>query len=99
MTVEEYHQRYAYLILGCLLRILGCLQLLLGGCCFACFCAYVHKDIMVQHVWILPATAVWGLGGGAGHSIGGSYYTGPRHLLSWCGWPTWIVTVILSLLG
>ncbi|KAF1388894.1 hypothetical protein PFLUV_G00067610 [Perca fluviatilis] len=101
--VEEYHQRYAYLKSWAgLLRILGCVQLLLGAAVFACVCAYVHKDNEWFNMYGYSQPQLFGgLGGGAGaYGSGGSYYTGPKtpFVLVVAGL-AWIVTVILVVVG
>ncbi|XP_034727783.1 MARVEL domain-containing protein 2b [Etheostoma cragini] len=101
--VEEYHQRYAYLKSWAgLLRILGCVQLLLGAAVFACVCAYVHKDNEWFNMYGYSQPQLFGgLGGGAGaYGSGGSYYTGPKtpFVLVVAGL-AWIVTVILVIVG
>lgn len=93
--VEEYHQRYAYMKSWAgLLRILGCVELLLGAAVFACVCAYVHKDNewFNMYGYSQPGAGAYGYGGG--------YYTGPKtpFVLVVAGL-TWIVTVILVVLG
>lgn len=96
--VEEYHQRYAYMKSWAgLLRILGCVQLLLGAAVFACVCAYVHKDNEWFNMYGYSQPQLFG-GLGAGH--GSSYYTGPKtpFVLVVAGL-AWIVTVILVVLG
>ncbi|CAB1428412.1 unnamed protein product [Pleuronectes platessa] len=99
--VEEYHMRYAYMKSWAgLLRILGCVELLLGAAVFACVCAYVHKDNEWFNMYGYSGPQLFGgLGGGAGGS-GGSYYTGPKtpFVLVVAGM-AWIVTVILVVLG
>ncbi|XP_060927957.1 MARVEL domain-containing protein 2-like [Limanda limanda] len=99
--VEEYHLRYAYMKSWAgLLRILGCVELLLGAAVFACVCAYVHKDNEWFNMYGYSSPQLFGgLGGGAGGS-GGSYYTGPKtpFVLVVAGM-AWIVTVILVVLG
>ncbi|XP_068191558.1 uncharacterized protein marveld2a [Antennarius striatus] len=106
--VEEYHQRYAYMkSWPGLLRILGCVELLLGAAIFACVCAYIHKD----NEWFntfgysSPGGAFGGAyggayGGGIGGGIGGVYYTGPKtpFVLVVAGL-AWLVTVIVLVLG
>ncbi|XP_029365694.1 MARVEL domain-containing protein 2b [Echeneis naucrates] len=101
--VEEYHLRYAYMKSWAgLLRILGCVQLLLGAAVFACVCAYVHKDNEWFNMYGYSQPQLFGgLGGGAsayGHSSGS--YTGPKtpFVLVVAGL-AWIVTVILVVLG
>lgn len=101
--VEEYHQRYAYMKSWAgLLRILGCVELLLGAAVFACVCAYVHKDNEWFNMYGYSQPQMFGgLGGGAGaYGYGGSYYTGPKtpFVLVVAGL-AWIVTVILVVLG
>ncbi|XP_008299174.1 MARVEL domain-containing protein 2b [Stegastes partitus] len=101
--VEEYHQRYAYMKSWAgLLRILGCVQLLLGAAVFACVCAYVHKDNEWFNMYGYSQPQLFGgLGGGAGaFGYGDSYYTGPKtpFVLVVAGL-AWIVTVILVVLG
>lgn len=101
--VDEYHQRYAYMKSWAgLLRILGCVQLLLGAAVFACVCAYVHKDNEWFNMYGYAQPQLYGgLGGGAGaYGSGGSYYTGPKtpFVLVVAGL-AWIVTVILVVLG
>ncbi|KAM4746208.1 MARVEL domain-containing protein 2b isoform 1-T1 [Anableps anableps] len=101
--VEEYHQRYAYMKSWAgLLRILGCVQLLLGAAVFACVCAYVHKDNEWFNMYGYSQPQMFGgLGGGASaYGHGGSYYTGPKtpFVLVVAG-IAWIVTVILVVLG
>lgn len=96
--VEEYHQRYAYMKSWAgLLRILGCVELLLGGAVFACVCAYVHKDNEWFNMYGYSQPQLFG---GLGGSTGGSYYTGPKtpFVLVVAGL-AWIVTVILVVLG
>ncbi|XP_028314292.1 MARVEL domain-containing protein 2b isoform X2 [Gouania willdenowi] len=99
--VEEYHQRYAYMKSWAgLLRILGFLQLLLGGAVFACVCAYVHKDNEWFNMYGYSSPQLFGgLGGGVG-GYGSSYYTGPKtpFVLVVAGL-AWIATVILVVLG
>lgn len=98
--VEEYHQRYAYMKSWAgLLRILGAVQLLLGGAVFACVCAYVHKDNEWFNMYGYSQPQLFGgLGGGA--YGGGGYYSGPKtpFVLVVAG-VAWIVTVILVVLG
>ncbi|XP_076585903.1 MARVEL domain-containing protein 2b [Chaetodon auriga] len=101
--VEEYHQRYAYMKSWAgLLRILGCVELLLGAAVFACVCAYVHKDNEWFNMYGYSQPQLFGgLGGGAGaYGYGGGYYTGPKtpFVLVVAGL-AWIVTVILVVLG
>ncbi|XP_030598869.1 MARVEL domain-containing protein 2 [Archocentrus centrarchus] len=99
--VEEYHQRYGYMKSWAgLLRILGCVELLLGAAVFACVCAYIHKD----NEWFnMFGYSFTGGGYGAGYyngNIGGSYYTGPLtpFVLVVAGL-AWLVTVIVLVLG
>lgn len=97
--VEEYHQRYAYMKSWAgLLRILGCVELLLGAAVFACVCAYVHKDNEWFNMYGYSQPQLFG---GLGGLAGGSYhYTGPKtpFVLVVAGL-AWIVTVILVVLG
>uniref|UniRef100_A0A3Q0SFH6 MARVEL domain containing 2 n=1 Tax=Amphilophus citrinellus TaxID=61819 RepID=A0A3Q0SFH6_AMPCI len=99
--VEEYHQRYGYMKSWAgLLRILGCVELLLGAAVFACVCAYIHKD----NEWFnMFGYSFSGGGYGAGYyngNIGGTYYTGPLtpFVLVVAGL-AWLVTVIVLVLG
>lgn len=101
--VDEYHQRYAYMKSWAgLLRILGCVELLLGAAVFACVCAYVHKDNEWFNMYGYSQPQLYGgLGGGAGaYGYGNGYYTGPKtpFVLVVAGL-AWIVTVILVVLG
>ncbi|CAL8278341.1 unnamed protein product [Merluccius merluccius] len=101
--VEEYHQRYAYMKSWAgLLRILGCVELLLGAAVFACVCAYVHKDNEWFNMYGYSSPGAYG-GGGAGGmygGMGGSYYSGPKtpFVLVVAGL-AWLVTVIMLVLG
>lgn len=104
--VEEYHARYAYMKSWAgLLRILGCVELLLGAAVFACVCAYVHKDNEWFNMYGYSSPQLYG-GLGAG-PFGGAYsygdgmpYTGPKtpFVLVVAGL-AWIVTVMLVVLG
>ncbi|RVE66234.1 hypothetical protein OJAV_G00124050 [Oryzias javanicus] len=94
--VEEYHQRYGYMKSWAgLLRILGCVELLLGAAVFACVCAYIHKD----NEWYNTFPGSYSPGFyGAGMSD--AYYTGPKtpFVLVVAGL-AWVTTVIVLVLG
>lgn len=100
--VEEYHLRYSYMkSWGGLLRILGCVELLLGAAVFACVCAYVHKDNEWHNMFGYSQPGGYGgYAGYAGAGYGGSYYTGPKtpFILVVAGL-AWLVTIILLVLG
>lgn len=100
--VEEYHQRYAFMKSWAgLLRILGCVELLLGAAVFACVCAYIHKDNEWFNMfgYSYPGGGAYG-GGMYGAGTGGTYYTGPKtpFVLVVAGL-AWLVTVIVLVLG
>ncbi|KAI4877162.1 hypothetical protein NFI96_020660 [Prochilodus magdalenae] len=104
--VEEYHERYAYMKSWAgLLRILGCVELLLGAAVFACVCAYVHKDNEWYNMFGYTQHNIYGGSFGAA-SMGGMYggygvnYSGPKtpFILVVAGL-AWIGTVILLVLG
>lgn len=100
--VEEYHQRYAYMKSWAgLLRILGCVELLLGAAVFACVCAYIHKDNEWYNMFGYSQPQMYGGYGGAySAGYGDTYYTGPKtpFILVVAGL-AWIVTVIILVLG
>lgn len=99
--VEEYHQRYAYMkSWPGLLRILGCVELLLGAGVFACVCAYIHKDNEWFNMFAYSSPGSMGAGGLYGAGTGGTYYTGPKtpFILVVAGL-AWLVTVIVLVMG
>lgn len=99
--VEEYHQRYAYMkSWPGLLRILGCVELLLGAAVFACVCAYIHKDNEWFNMFGYSSPGSMGAGGFYGTGTGGTYYTGPKtpFILVVAGL-AWLVTVIVLVMG
>ncbi|KAA0716987.1 MARVEL domain-containing protein 2 [Triplophysa tibetana] len=104
--VEDYNQRYAYMKSWAgLLRILGCMELLLGAAVFACVCAYVHKDNEWFNMFGYTMHQMYG-GGYGGSSMGGMYggggisYTGPlTPFVIVVAGLAWIVTIILVVLG
>ncbi|XP_035235988.1 MARVEL domain-containing protein 2b [Anguilla anguilla] len=101
--VEAYNERYAYMKSWAgLLRILGCIELLLGAAVFACVCAYIHKDNEWFNMYGYSQPQMYGGYGGQGMAGvgGGAYYTGPKtpFILVVAGL-AWVVTVILLVMG
>ncbi|KAG5841025.1 hypothetical protein ANANG_G00195220 [Anguilla anguilla] len=100
--VEAYNERYAYMKSWAgLLRILGCIELLLGAAVFACVCAYIHKDNEWFNMYGYSQPQMYGAtGSGHGRGRGGAYYTGPKtpFILVVAGL-AWVVTVILLVMG
>ncbi|KAJ8380686.1 hypothetical protein SKAU_G00014640 [Synaphobranchus kaupii] len=99
--VEAYNQRYAYMKSWAgLLRILGCIELLLGAAVFACVCAYIHKDNEWFNMFGYSQPQMYGGYGGQAGVGGGAYYTGPKtpFILVVAGL-AWVVTVIMLVLG
>lgn len=100
--VEQYHQRYAYMKSWAgLLRILGCVELLLGAAVFACVCAYIHKDNEWFNMFGYSSPGgAYGAYGAYGAGTGGAYYSGPKtpFVLVVAGL-AWLVTVIMLVLG
>ncbi|KAK3521838.1 hypothetical protein QTP70_018568 [Hemibagrus guttatus] len=99
--VEEYQQRYAYMkSWSGLLRILGCIELLLGAAVFACVCAYIHKDNEWYNMFGYSQPQMYGGYGGVYGTYGDTYYTGPKtpFVLVVAGL-AWIVTVIILVMG
>ncbi|KAL4004359.1 hypothetical protein ACER0C_004072 [Sarotherodon galilaeus] len=100
--VQEYHQRYAYMKSWAgLLRILGCVELLLGAGVFACVCAYIHKDNEWFNMFGYSSPGgAYGAGYYGGSIDGTYYYTGPKtpFVLVVAGL-AWVVTVIMLVLG
>lgn len=99
--VEEYHQRYAYMKSWAgLLRILGCVELLLGAAVFACVCAYIHKDNEWFNMFGYSSPGGAYGSGFYGTGTSGAYYTGPKtpFVLVVAGL-AWFMTVIVLVLG
>ncbi|XP_061589155.1 MARVEL domain-containing protein 2 [Cololabis saira] len=99
--VEEYHQRYGYMKSWAgLLRILGCVELLLGAAVFACVCAYIHKDNEWFNMFGYSSPGGAYGAGYYGGGTSGTYYTGPKtpFVLVVAGL-AWLVTVIVLVLG
>ncbi|KAI1905351.1 hypothetical protein AGOR_G00015210 [Albula goreensis] len=97
-----------------LLRVLGCVELLLGAAVFACICSYLHKDNEWYSMFGYSQSQSQTYGGGygtgyvggyggmgyPGGGAGGVYYSGPKTIfvLVVAGL-AWLATVVLLVLG
>ncbi|XP_035245633.1 MARVEL domain-containing protein 2-like [Anguilla anguilla] len=89
------------------LRVVGCVELLLGAAVFACVCAYIHKDNEWYNMFGYSQSQSQSYGGGytgmgmPGVGVGaGVYYSGPQTIfvLVVAG-VAWVTTVVLLVLG
>ncbi|KAJ8401908.1 hypothetical protein AAFF_G00374890 [Aldrovandia affinis] len=106
--VEAYRRRHGSMKSWAgLLRVLGCVELLLGAAVFACVCAYIHKDNEWYSMfgYSQPQSQTYGggymgMGQGMVGAGAGVYYSGPKtpFVLVVAGL-AWVATVVLLVLG
>ncbi|XP_072834098.2 occludin/ELL domain-containing protein 1 [Pogona vitticeps] len=93
--LEAYESKYAYMkSWPGLLRLMGALELILGGMAFACTAAYLQKDYQWSQLY---GGGQWPYGGAVG--AGYSYYGPMTAFVLAVASLAWLVTVILLGLG